>query len=247
MLPLKNMSLQKYINDSSKPLIFLGSNSIMYKFTEVCDMVGIKVAGLIDSNYFGNTEEICEVPVIDTELCLEDSTKLEYYKKNFNFFCAVNWTPEKTPVMERNQNKRWKLLELIHRYNLPCISIVDPDARISKNSTIGYGCFVDAHVMIEPLTTVGNFTNIYYNTILGHNNTVGNNCVFQRQVMLTGGNTVGDNCYFALAVKFMKFGATAGNNTFIQEGIYLRRGTVENEIVSEHGGNQSRVRTYPTV
>lgn len=236
-----------HINDSSKPLIFLGSNSIMYKFTEVCDIVGIKVAGLIDSDYHSNTEHICEVPVVDTERCFEDPAKLEHYRNNFNFFCAVNWLPEKTPVMERNKSKRLMLLELIQRYNLPCISIVDPDARISRRSKIGYGCFVDAHVMIEPRTTVGNFTNIYYNTILGHDNTVGDNCVFQRQVILTGGNAVGNNCYFAPAVKFMKFGAAAGNNTFIQEGIYLRRGTVENEVVSEHGGNQSRVKSYPTI
>jgi len=239
--------MSQSVNDTNRPLIFLGSNLVMYKFTEVCDMLGIKVAGIIDQDYYGNTAEICELPVIDSELCFQDPVKLEHYRNNFNFFCAVNWSPEKNTVTQRNRNKRNMLLNLIEHYQLPCISIVDPDARISKRSSIGAGCFVDAHVMIESQTTVGDFTNIYYNTILGHHNTVGRNCVFQRQCILTGSNTVGNDSYFAPAVKFMKTGASAGANTFIQEGIYLRRGTVENEVVSEHAGNQSRVRSYPTV
>jgi hypothetical protein len=239
--------MSQSVNDTSRPLIFLGSNLVMYKFTEVCDMLGIEVAGIIDQDYHGNTKEICELPVLDSEASFQDPDLLDHYRNNFNFFCAVNWSPEKNPIAERNRRKRNMWLDTIRQHSLPCISIVDPDARISRRSTIGVGCFVDAHVMIEARTTVGNFTNIYYNTILGHDNHVGDNCVFQRQCILTGSNTVGNDCYFAPAVKFMKTGASAGANTFIQEGIYLRRGTVENEVVSEHGGNQSRVKSYPLV
>lgn len=238
--------MRKIINDTSKPLILLGSNACIYKVTEVCDMIGIQVAGIIDQDYYGNTKEICEIPVIDSEASFQDPVLLDHYRNNFNFFCAVNWRAEKTPITERNRHKRNTWLKTIHQYQLGCISIVDPNARISKHSTIGVGCFVDAHVMIEPRCTVGDFTNIYYNTFLGHDSHVGKNCVLQRQCLLTANVTVGNDCYFALAVKFMKPGASAGAGTFIHEGIYLRRGTLENEVVSQHAGNQRRVISYPS-
>jgi hypothetical protein len=56
-----------------------------------------------------------------------------------------------------------------------------------------------------------------------------------------GGNTVGDNVYFGPAVKAMKYGAKFSSGTFIHEGVYIRRGTLENEVVSMQSPNQSRV------
>lgn len=237
--------MQNHVNDTHRPLIFIGSNSMLHRLTEVCEQVGIRIHGVIDGNYWGNTDMICDVPVIDTEEVFAQADRLEYYRNHFNFFCATNWIPENNEVSIRNHKKRQYLLDLIQQYDLPCISIVDPTAQVSKHSHLGHGVFVDYNVQINANTTVGDFTNIYAGSVIGHHNVIGRNCVFQRHSMLVGDNTVGDNVYFGLCVKALKPGAHFGSGTIIHEAIYIRRGTRDNEIVSMESQNQKRVRPYP--
>jgi hypothetical protein len=170
-----------YINNKDKPLIFLGSSHTMYKQTEVCEKLGIKIFGVIDSDYFGNTEKICDLPVVDSQDSFNDPIKLNFYKDNFNFFCAVNWTPESNKILVRNKQKRKELIDLIDQYKLNCISIVDPRARISKHAKLGFGCFIVGDVMLELHVIVDNFVNIYCNNDVGHGSYIGRNCVIQRQ------------------------------------------------------------------
>lgn len=213
----------------------------MYKLAGICEDHGIPVAGIIDSDYYGNTEHVCEMPVIDSELAFADADKLEYYRNNFNFFCATNWIPASTPVDIRNREKRNRLIGLIETMKLDCISLVDRDARILKYAEIGRGVFLDAHVMIEVKSKVGDFVNIYYNTLIGHDNVIGKNSVFQRQCILTGNNIVEEDVFFGVAVKALKPGAVFKRNSFIHEGIYIRRGTTADEVVSMNSINQSRI------
>ncbi len=235
------MNTSNYINDKSRPLIFLGTTIAMLKLVEVCEDHGITIAGIIDDNYFGNTDIFRELPVIDTENSFDDLAKAEYYRDNYNFFCAVNWSPETANHAIRNTTKRKNFIQLIKKHNLNCISIVDRTARVSPRSKLGRNVYLDAHVMIEPSCTIGDFTTVYYNTTIGHDNVIGENCTFQRQCIVNGKNIVGDNVYFGPCVRAMKPGATFSAGTFVHEGIYLRRGTLANEVISLNTVNQSRV------
>lgn len=236
-----------HINDRSRPLIFLGSNSLLYIMTEVCDSFNIQIAGIIDQDYWGNTEHICEVPVIDTEDSFNNPDTLQKYKDNFNFFCAVNWMPENNDTAIRNRQKRNHLLSIIDQYQLPCISIVDSGARISKYSSIGRGVFIDAGVNVNPHCHIEDFTNIYCNAFVGSNTHIGKNCVVQRDCFITEACEVEHDSYFGLCSKALKVGARFGAGTFVHEAIYIRRGTVANEIVSMQGTNMKRVVPYPIV
>jgi hypothetical protein len=236
-----------HINDLSKPVIFLGSNSLLYIVTEACEAHGITVQGIIDQDYWGNTSRVCDVPVIDTELSFQDPDVLDYYRHNFNFFCAVNWMPEQNDVAVRNRQKRHHLLNVINQYQLPCISIVDATARISRYSTIGHGVFIDAGVTVNPHCHIDNFTNIYCNAFIGSNTCIEQNCVIQRDCFVTEACRVGHDSYFGLCSKALKVGAEFGAGTFIHEAIYIRRGTVPNEIVSLQGPNMRRIQPYPVV
>jgi NDP-sugar pyrophosphorylase family protein len=210
----------------------------MHKFSEICDDHGIKIAGIFDKDYWGNTETIGDIPVIQSEEILDDPKELEYYKNNFNFFCAVNWMPMQDEVTTRNREKRFKLINLIETLKLPCISIVDSTARISKYAHIGNGCFIDGNLMIEHHAVVGDFCNIYAHCDIGHNSTMGKNCVMQRQVMLMSNAVVEDNVYISMCVRALKPHLVFKKNTFIHENIYIKRNTIENEIVSINGNTK---------
>ena len=230
-----------HINDNSKPLVFLGTNYAMYKLAEVCEQYDITVAGIIDKDYWGNTKTICGIPVIDSEDVFNDSDKLANYRKNYNFFCATNWIPTNDPISNRNRNKRMYLLDLIDQLELNCISLVDNMASLSKHAIIGKGVFLDAFTLVEPEVIVGDFSNIYSYSGLGHNTKFGRNCVVQRHCSIAGDCTFEDNVFLGTAVKALKTGAVFGEGTFIHEGIYIRRGTVASEVVSITGVNQKRI------
>jgi len=247
---LRNLSLlqqltRQHINDNSKPLIFLGSNIIMEKYTEICEEHGITVYGIIDKDYHRNTNKICDIPVIDTEESFDDLEKLIYYKENFNFFCATNWTPLTDKVSIRNRDKRNRLINLIKQHGLNCISIIDTfSTKITRSITVGQGVYIDGYVNIEPKASIGDFTNIYSHAHIGHDSSIGKNCVIQRVACLASECTIEDDVFMGISVKAFKSGAVFGKGSFIHEGIYIRRGTIPNEIVSMNGENMKRVINY---
>jgi acetyltransferase-like isoleucine patch superfamily enzyme len=236
--------VDSHINDTSKPLIFLGSNIAIEVFTYACESLGIEVHGIMDSDYWGNTDSYYGIPVIDTEESLKNPEKLEYYRNNFNFFCATNWIPTTDAVSIRNRLKRDNLIKLIENNNLNCITIVDPCARILKSTKIGRGCFIDGYINILPRVTIGDYTNMYTFSHIGHDTVVGNNCVIQRNCAIPSDSIVEDNVFFGSGAKALKDKTTIKRGTFIHEGIYIKRGTVENEIVSMHGINTKRVASH---
>ena len=185
-----------HINDNSKPLIFLGSNIALEVFSDACEHLNIQVHGIIDKDYWGNTESYCGVPIIDTEESFNDASKLQYYRDNFNFFCATNWIPTTDVVSVRNRLKRDNFIKLIEDHNLNCISIVDPCAKILKSINIGRGCFIDGYINILPRVTVGDYTNIYTFSHVGHDTVIGKNCVIQRHCAVPSDSIVEDNVFF---------------------------------------------------
>ncbi|CAB4133535.1 NeuD_NnaD, sugar O-acyltransferase, sialic acid O-acetyltransferase NeuD family [uncultured Caudovirales phage] len=233
--------VDSHINDTSKPLIFLGSNIAMEVFSYACENLGIEVYGIMDNDYYGNMESYYGIPVIDTEESLKDTEKLQYYRDNFNFFCASNWIPTTDAVSVRNRLKRDNLINLIESYNLNCISIIDSCAKILKSTKIGRGCFIDGYINILPRVTIGDYTNIYTFSHVGHDTIIGKNCVIQRYCAVPSDSIVEDNVFFGSGTKALKDKTTYKRGTFIHEGIYLRRGTVENEVVSMYGTNTKRV------
>lgn len=235
------MKLLPHCNDNTRPLILLGSCTNLTKIKDVCDHHSIEIAGIMDHDYFGNTSNLSGIDVIDSEENLSDITKFKYYQKNYNFFCATTWMPEKNPASIRNREKRQRLLDTINAKKLSTISLIDSSARISSDSVIGRNVFIDAFVLIETAATIADHSNIYAYSAIGHHATVMKNCVIQRRCSIAGDCVLEDDTYIGTYVKILKPGARFGSGTFINECIYIRRGTVPGEIVSRNSENQKRV------
>lgn len=224
-----------------KPVIFLGSSSVMEILTEICDENKIPVAGIVDSDYFGNQEKVCNIPVIDSEICFDDISRLNYYKENFVFFCAVNWQPVDTATNQRNRMKRQKYIELIQKHNLECVNIIDQRVKISPTAKLGKGIYIGDFVTIEPRVQIDDFVNIFAQCHIGHDCVIGTNTVIQRRCAIAGEITIEPNVFISSNVCLMKGHSCISQGTFVHECIYLRRGTVPNEIVGLQGANLRRV------
>jgi carbonic anhydrase/acetyltransferase-like protein (isoleucine patch superfamily) len=233
-------NLISHINDNSRPLIFLGSNAVMEKYTDVCHELGIDIHGCIDSDYYGNREKICGIPIIDTEKVFDSPQGLAQYR-NYNFFCATNWSPEHNSATTRNRLKRQNLIDLLDSLELSVISLVDPTAKINSTAKIGRGCFVDCMAMLEAHVVLEDYVNIYSHSCIGHHTQIDRNSVIQRQCSIAGAAHFETNCFLGVSVKALKTGATFGRDTFIHECMYVRRGTVPGEVIGINGANMSRV------
>jgi NDP-sugar pyrophosphorylase family protein len=211
----------------------------MFQLTELAENVGIKIHGILDSDYVNNT--LGGYPVIDSEEILNDPVMSDYYRKNYNFFCATNWSPIQNPGFIRTVEKRQKYIELIEKKNLNCISLIDPSAKVSRHSKIGKGVFIDAQVNVEPQCEVGDYTRIYFLNVIGHGSIIGKNCTLQRRCILAASITLEDNVYLGPSVIALKEYSTLSKGTFVHECIYIKRNTLPGEIVSMESENQRRV------
>jgi len=229
------------VNDTSRPLVFLGTNVNLYQQAEIAESVGIKVAGIVDNDYFGNTESYCDLPVIGSEREFTDPARLQYYKDTYNFFCPVTALPEQDPVSVRNYQKRLRLIDTIDSLELNCISIVSPHAAVAPSAKIGQGVFIDHFANIESKVVIGNYVTIFSNSFIAHFTEVERNCQFQRHSGVGSFTLVGENSHFSPLAKSLRTKLKFGKNTWIQHGISIMRGTVDNEIVSLNGKNLKRV------
>lgn len=221
------------INDNSKPLILIGSNSALWVIKEMCDQHRVDIHGIIDSNYFGNTDVMDGIPVIDTELTLEnDVARLAYYKQNFNFFLATNYVPDRTDVQRANTQKRNRLRELIDRLDLPCVSFIDPSARVHVSNRIGKNVVIDALCYISAHNAIGDYCSFFAGTMIGYHNTIGTGTVFQRRSGTMHYNTFGKDVYVGLHSQISADNLFIADHTVIHPCMSIRRSTAEAEVIS---------------
>lgn len=229
------------INNNSKPLIILGSRKPIGKIQRICRQNQIQIAGIIDSDYFGNTEWFENILVIDTEKVFLDPEKLAYYKNNYNFFLATSWTPEQDQIMIRNRQRRNDLISIIEKYDLPCISLVDQSSMIDPSAKIGKNVFIDCFCIVEESVTIGDYTAMYGFSGIAHNSAVGKNCVIHGKAGTTSNCTIEDDCYLGINTGLWRSDIILRKGTVIHPNLAVHRSTKENEIISLAGKDLRRI------
>lgn len=213
----------------TKPLIFLGSsNQITIQLVDVCESLNITIAGIIDSDYFGNTDSLDGIPYIGSELDFD----FEKLKDEYDFFVGVSHIPD----VPRNIEKRLKFIDLVDKYDLPCVNLIDPATKVSRRAKLGKGIYIGYHSIIESDVVIGDHSQINYLVCIGHHSTIGRNCVFQRGVTMMSQVSMGDNNYFGASSRLLKtHNMIIGSNCFVHPGIVVMRDIEDNEVVSMVG------------
>ena len=241
---LKKMAAQaalQYIEEDM--IIGVGSGSTVNYFIDELASIKHKIDACVASSHeTANRLKAKGIPVIDTELSFQDPAKLLHYCENYNFFCATTWMPDNTAVHIRNREKRSQLIDLLDQLALPVISLVDPWSRIAANAVIGRGVFIDCFTIVESGCMIDDYATVYGQSGIGHHTRLMRNSVIQRYCSIAGDCVFEPNTFVGTAVKALKTGAVFGAGTFIHEAVYIRRGTVPNEVVKINGDNMSRVR-----
>lgn len=216
-----------------KQLIFLGTNSVLERFIEACERQQQPIAGIIDSDWFGNCESFAGLPILDTQTVFE-TDPLKY--QDYVFFIGTNFHPDGG----RDIAKRRTLIDIVRRHNLPCINLIDPLSQVSRFATLGSGIFVGAHVIVEPHAVINDFVTMWGQNTIGHRCLIGENTVIQR------GSTVdvvaGANAYVGIGSwVFDQEVLHIGNNSIIDPCLHVARHVQDNERVQM---DRNSVRIY---
>jgi UDP-3-O-[3-hydroxymyristoyl] glucosamine N-acyltransferase len=226
------------INDTTKPLVFIGTNVCIWEVVDAAKAIGYEIAGVIDNDYHGRGE-FQSLPIIARE---EDLVDAKW--KDYQFFCATNWQPDNVleNIHQRNRDKRQKYIKLLDELDLSVATIVHPMASVaSYNTKLGKGVYIDKFVCVGSNCTIGNYTTLWNQSALAHDNTVGNNCVLQRCVNVSGDITIEDNVYLGVSCCVFRDNVTIASGTFVHPGLMLLRSTEPNEVVSLAGKDLRKV------
>ena len=228
-------------NDTTRPLVFIGSNSNIFKFQELVEDCGYNLVGIVDDDYY-DQKQYLGIPVIAREADLVEERE---HWKHYQFVCMTNWYPDQhDPIVQRNRDKRTRQIQLLEQQQFTLATIISPRAQVSRRAKVGGGSIIDSFSVLDPGAEVGKHTLIYDHVILGPSSRVGNDCVLQRYAGVAGETTVGDGSYLSMNSGVLRVEVEVGAGTFIHPGIFILRGTEPNEVVSLAGRNLRKV--YPS-
>jgi UDP-3-O-[3-hydroxymyristoyl] glucosamine N-acyltransferase len=207
-----------------KQLIFLGTNSILERYIEACERQGQPIAGIIDSDWFGNRESFAGLPILDSQTIFE--TDPDRYR-DFVFFIGTNWNPNSG----RDISKRKMFIDLVRRHQLTCINLIDPLSYVSKHCKLGQGIFIGANCYIEPFCVIEDFALIYGGNGIGHNSEIGENTVIQRDAGMHA--KIGQDCYIGIGSYTIRNGdIKIGNNVVVAPCLHVARDVNDNENIT---------------
>jgi len=206
-----------------KPLVFLGTNSVLQRHIDACQRQDQPIAGIIDSDWFGNQETFAGLPLLDSQdIFNTDPNKY----KDYVFFIGTNWFPG----AGRDIIKRKTMIDLVVKHQLHCINLIDPTSYISPTAQIGSGIFIGANVSIEPGAIVNDFAILWGNNSVGHDSIIGQNSVLQRGASIHA--KLGQDVYVGNGTWLFKHqGITVGDRAIFDPCLHVARDVLTNEHV----------------
>lgn len=169
-----------------------------HEMIELCESCGCEIIGIFDNDYVG---EYYGVKIIG-----KDSDAVSLYDKYKDIPVVI------TPFMPA---VREKLVKLYSSLGYKFATIISPEAKISRFSTIGEGTVVQAGVNVAANTKIGKFVklntlcNIMHDNEIGDFVTVSPNAVTLGYVKIESRAFLGANCTILPYLKVGE-GATVG-------------------------------------
>jgi carbonic anhydrase/acetyltransferase-like protein (isoleucine patch superfamily) len=214
----------------AKPLAFIGCNSAMQLLADAATRQGLIVAGIIDSDYYGNTEEYYGFPIIGSETQFEDDALFNTLSDKYDFFIATNWSPD--PVHNRDREKRKYLIDLVERLGITCINLIDPNCYIGSNVKIGQGTYIGYNSYIEFDNQIGSFCIIHSDNGISNGCTIGKNTIIRQRCGLANAD-IGNNVYIGTCTNMFTSSRrlVVGDSAVVNQGLWVMRSVEPEEHV----------------
>ena len=219
-----------------RPVIFLGTSTNLEVPLRICQLSNIPVAGIVDSDYYGNTDKKNGVEIIGSE----HSFDFDAARDQFDFFVGQSYSTQD----QRSRKKRLDYISIINRHNLNCATLIHPGSEIYDGAEIGPGCLIGFCAGISHHVTIGAHSRLDSFSIIGHHVEIGDNCCIHSYSMISSSTTVKDNVVIMPGAAILRTGknhTVVGNDAIIYPRVTVARDVEPREIVSLAGGNTRRV------
>ena len=226
--------MQSVKNNTNRQLIFLGASTNIDNFVHVARLVNKNILGIIDSNFFGNTEFRCGIPIIGSE----DSWNFDSTRDDFEYFIGASMVP----INQVDRAKRVAMIDLVEKHNLNLATLVHPRSDIYPGAVIGPGSYVGYCASISNRVVIGKHCQIHSYAAITHDCSVGDNTNISNQVMIAGNTTIGNHVHIGMGAALCKStGITIGHHSVIHPRITLMRDVQDHEVVHLAGDNTRRI------
>lgn len=227
-------------------LLFLGHSRSILRLQEVAELLGYTVLGIIDDNYFGNTESLDQLPILGTEknikLVLEKYPTAQFFVSTPRTARIQDW---QIPI----DNKRQAMIETVRRYQLPLVNLIHPHTEISKYATLGQGIFIGFGSLIQHRVRIDNFAYIREQVSVSHDTIVESNVFLGAQSYIGSTAHIGENSYIGMKSAVITSSnsiITIGKNCVTHPGVIMLKDLPDNSIAMV-GSGKIRGAYSPTV
>lgn len=175
-----------------KKLIFLGHNNNIHRYIEIALLNDIEIVGILDDNYFGNTESLDGLPIIGTETQLGSISSIY---ADCVYFIATPSSIGTTVSQQKQNSKRLAMIRAAENHDLELINLIHPSSVINPTVQLGRGVLIDALCRLQYAVTLHDYVSIKEQSCLAHHAIVGWNTSILHQVYIGSHVTIGKNCY----------------------------------------------------
>jgi acetyltransferase EpsM len=183
------------VHDSTKKVVLLGYSGHGYVVAEALLQLGYDLIGYADEGE--HEKNPYNIPFLGDERRADFDWSLEV-----SYALGVGDNKIRSKMAQRVKSNRGRLLSIIH-----------PQASISKDLKIGSGSFIARNVAVNPLVEIGE------NVILNTSSSIDHECLIDDNVHIAPGAVLAGN------VKVGK-GAFIGANSVVKEGVTIGKGAI---------------------
>jgi NDP-sugar pyrophosphorylase family protein len=172
-------TFNKIKNLFRKKLILVGSRNNLWDIIDAAAESGYHIIGILDSHFYGNTTEICGIPVIGSEQELLD---VNSKWRKFNYFPANRWDGKQAlgKGVYDGELLRKERIDLLDRSGVKVVNLIN-ERKIhwfnhKRNLKLGKGILMLSNARVGADVTIGDYSVIDWDSGLSFT-TVGRNSV----------------------------------------------------------------------
>lgn len=239
------LMLNKIKNLFRKKLILVGSRNNLWDIIDAANESGYHIIGILDSHFYGNTEEICGIPIIGSEQELLDPNSKW---RKYNFFPA-NWWDGKQAIgkgVYNGERLRQERIDLLDRSGVNVVNLIN-DKHIhwfnhKRNLKLGKGILMLSNVRVGANVTIGDYSVIDWDagladTTVGRNSIIGVDCILAHCAI---GNDVRVGVRSVLIPSRRKHVLTVGDRAIVYIGSTVLDDVAPDSVYSMHGKTMMR-------
>jgi acetyltransferase-like isoleucine patch superfamily enzyme len=221
-----------------RPIIFIGYKGDLGTITEICNLTGREIRGIMDGNFM-HVLELDGIPFLGDEESLRDTQRHLLDECDFIITSGFAGVKNADDPDRSGDLLRIKQINLLKEVKACLATLIHPAAIVSKSAVIGEGSIVQPLAVVGPDAVIGAHSQLHAASAVAHHSVIGENFNCGPRAFVGGNTRIGDNVYMgawsSIFEGHWKNPVTVGDNSMIQLGVICMVNIPENTTVGIHG------------